>query len=96
MADYFRQLFRLACEDGATRSVRVRCYVYNGEMAPDTFFSVPADARIGGLYVTGFATTSDDGPLQFSLHNDALAKLRAKHGDEFANRFRTTPPKESV
>ena len=83
MADYFRKYFRIPCEDGVTRSIRVRCYCYDGRMAHDTWFSVPADAVIYGVYVTGYVTALDGGGVQFRVHNSGLAKLPADKRDSF-------------
>lgn len=61
------------CEDGRVRKVRVKCYRYDGSMAADTFFSVPAHVYVRGKYVHGYVTGSDDLPegisLAFRAHN---------------------------
>ena len=90
MSKYFRKYFRLRCEDGVTRSIRVRCRCYNGRMSPDTSYSVPADAVIYGVYVTGYVTTLDGeifdfkgGGALFRVDNSGLAKLPADKRGSF-------------
>ncbi len=41
--------------------------VYAG--IPDTFFSIPAHARINGWYVSGFLTINDERQYFFNLNN---------------------------
>jgi len=33
---------------------------------PDTFFSIPAHARVRGRYVSGFVSTREDGEYEFT------------------------------
>lgn len=50
---------RAVCADGVTRTVRVKCYRFDGSMAADTYFSVPAYVQIKGKTVRGYLTGSD-------------------------------------
>lgn len=63
----------------ATRTVYVKRYNYDGSMAADTAFSVPAFIRVKGKRLTGYVTGRDDERngcnLEFRVHNadrDAL------------------------
>lgn len=63
---YKAQIVR-CLDDGITRSVRIKCYRYDGSFAADTFFSVPANCRVRGKYVHGYVG-SDESGLFFSAH----------------------------
>jgi hypothetical protein len=47
----------------------------------DTFFSIPACTRVGGKYVGGYFTTTEEGPVFVPS---------AKHLDRIPERFRAT------
>lgn len=72
MADYFYKSIPALCQDGNVRKVRARHHVYDGSLAADTFFSVPARVTIGKRTVTGYITgrENQDGkcPYEFRVH----------------------------
>lgn len=57
MADYFRKSIRALCPDGAVRRVQARAHCFDGSLAPDTYFSVPAGMKYRGKYVHGYLST---------------------------------------
>lgn len=67
MADFFRKPMRMRCNDGATRTVYVKCCRYDGSFAADAFFSVPAHVVIKRKYVAGYVT-HDEGGLEFRAY----------------------------
>ena len=75
MADYYYASERLYCTaDSVTRAVRVRRHSYDGSLAPDTYFSVPANTRIAGRYVRGYVSIDPD--------RDGALVFRAFRGEE--------------
>ena len=68
MPDYFRKPVAAICPDGAVRRVLARAHCCDGSLAGDTYFSVPAYARVRGATVRGYVTgcEMDSGPgLEF-------------------------------
>ena len=75
MADYYYASERLVCTaDSVTRAVRVRRHCFDGSLAPDTYFSVPANTRIAGRYVRGYVCIDPD--------RDGALVFRAFRGEE--------------
>lgn len=75
MSETFYKPMQIRCmDDGVTRSVRVKCYCFDGSLAADTFFSVPANTRVRGAYVHGFVGSDEDG-LYFSAHTVCKEKF---------------------
>lgn len=68
MAEIYYAPKLASCEDGRMRMVRVKCYVYNGSFAADTFFTVPAYVTFKRKYVKGYVTC-EDGELLFRALN---------------------------
>lgn len=68
MSEIFYKSRPAMCEDGKVRRVRVKSYRYDGSMAADTFFSVPAHFTYRRKYVRGYVTC-EDGELLFYAHN---------------------------
>lgn len=69
-SEIFYKSMPAMCPDAKIRSVRVRCYRFDGSMAADTFFSVPANLRVRGKYVHGFVTAREGDPdLEFCPHD---------------------------
>lgn len=69
MADYFWKSVQASCPDGRVRKVRARHHVFDGSMAADTFFSVPARVSVGKKTVTGYLSCTDEGALEFRVHD---------------------------
>ena len=61
-SEIFYKPVRALCADGKTRTCRVKCYRYDGSMAADTWFSVPAYVKANGKTVRGYYTSDDTGP----------------------------------
>lgn len=77
-SEIFYKPMQIKCvDDGVTRTVRVKCYRYNGSFAADTFFSVPANTRVKGRYVPGFIVI-DDGVLFFHANTECLPRMTGR------------------
>jgi hypothetical protein len=63
MREIYYAPMRARCDDGRTRTVRVRHT--HGSIYADTFFSVPAYARVKRKTVRGFVS-SDEAGLRFT------------------------------
>lgn len=75
MSDYFWSRESVRCEfDGAVRRVRVRRHTFDGSLACDTFFSCPANCRVGGRYAHGYVTSTENG-MEFRIHDASRARL---------------------
>lgn len=61
MVDYFRKSVRALCPDGAVRRVQARAHCFDGSLAPDTYFSVPAGMKYRGKYVHGYLDGAPEG-----------------------------------
>ena len=57
---YYRPV-HARCEDGRIRSVWVKRYRFDGSMAADNAFAVPAYTHAFGKSVRGFVTRGSDG-----------------------------------
>ncbi len=66
MSEIFYAAKKALCPDGKIRTARVKCYAYDGSMAADTWFSVPAFVKANGKTVRGYVTGSETEPkLEF-------------------------------
>jgi hypothetical protein len=75
VSETFYKSMQVRCEfDGVIRTVRVKCYCFDGSFAADTFFSVPANTRVKGRYVHGYVT-SEGGLLEFRAHTSCQDRL---------------------
>ncbi len=75
MSEIYYSPENIVCaHDGIVRTVHVKRYRFNGSMACDTFFSVPAHTRIKGRYAHGYVT-SEDGVLEFRIHTASKERL---------------------
>lgn len=57
---YYKPL-RAMCADGTERRVMVKAYRFDGSLAADTFFSVPAYVKANGKTVRGYYSADSDG-----------------------------------
>jgi hypothetical protein len=78
---YYKPMAILCTDDNVTRSVRVKCYRFDGSFAADTFFSVPANTRVRGKYVHGFVG-NEDGALYFRAHTVCKHLMATGHTTE--------------
>lgn len=60
---YYGQSIPAACADGRVRRAVPRRYAYDGSLATDTWFSVPAFVRVKGKTVRGFLSTGTESDL---------------------------------
>lgn len=69
MADYFRKSIPALFPDGKVRKVRARAHVFDGSLAPDTFFSIPAGVTLEKKYISGFLCAAEEGsPTSLAFH----------------------------
>lgn len=61
-SEFYYRPIKALCQDGKVRTVRVKAYRYDGSLAADTAFSVPAHCRVAGRYVAGYVTGDEQGP----------------------------------
>ena len=80
MADiYYGQSVRAVCTDGVTRAATPRRYSYDGSLAADTFFSVPAFVRANGRTVRGYIGNDGEGcyfrAYTYRKNHDAIKRI---------------------
>jgi len=79
---YFRTGHRLLCSDGKVRAAELA-------QTADTFFSVPANVRVNGKWVSGYYTLEENGACQrvhafrhHTIHSDKLPEWPARFTPE--------------
>lgn len=61
-SEVFRKPLKALCADGKVRTAHVKAYRYDGSLAADTWFSVPAYVKANGRTVAGYVSGCDEAP----------------------------------
>lgn len=66
---YYRPIRKVHCEDGSIRTAYARAHRYDGSLASDTYFSVPAYVYAKGKTVRGYISGAvfDDGTTGYEF-----------------------------